>query len=346
MRIPIQNLYYLLCYAWQVPIPRATANMGIVDTHQPLDLLLHLLLGATTALLKNGLAQTYTEQTHTTANICGKLHPLETAILQHQNRPQAHCTFDVLQQNTLPNRVLKTTIGQLLKLPQLPKQALKKLLLLQQRLQHIEPINLTQALFEQLETYRYTNQRYYLVINICRLLYHNLLPNEAGKGYVFHDFRFDEQQMGRLFEAFVRNFYRQTLPNFSVFSEHLYWQTSNTNTATKQLLPRMKTDISLLSSSQKIIIETKFYSQTLQTHYQNQQIAKFQSSNLYQLFTYIKQSAQKQPQITHSGILLYPTVKLSLNEHFVTDGHLIRIVTLNLDQNWQLIHQHLLNMVQ
>ena len=46
-KIPIQNIYYILCYAWDIGELRNKVNVGIENCDTIANLLVHVLLNAT-----------------------------------------------------------------------------------------------------------------------------------------------------------------------------------------------------------------------------------------------------------------------------------------------------------
>jgi 5-methylcytosine-specific restriction enzyme subunit McrC len=105
----------------------------------------------------------------------------------------------------------------------------------------------------------------------------------------------------------------------------------------------MQTDISLISTKRKFVIDTKYYKSALQTYYDKDSI---RSNNLYQLFAYLKNLEPRGEENAHcEGILLYPTVETELNEECVIQGHRILFRTINLNQDWKNIHKDLLRIV-
>ena len=103
-------------------------------------------------------------------------------------------------------------------------------------------------------------------------------------------------------------------------------------------LPKMQTDISIKLGDRKLIIDAKYYTETLQKYYDTE---KIHSQHLYQLFAYLKN--QENPQA--EGILIYPTIEKSLSLVFTHEGHKIRIETLNLNQDWKGIRGDLLYII-
>ena len=56
--IPIQNIYYLLCYAWDLLEEADELAVGIEDLPRVEDLLARLLINGTRRLLRRGLIRT------------------------------------------------------------------------------------------------------------------------------------------------------------------------------------------------------------------------------------------------------------------------------------------------
>lgn len=87
--------------------------------------------------------------------------------------------------------------------------------------------------------------------------------------------------MARLFEDFVRNFYKKETPEYRVFLENINWEAGGDDLTH---LPLMQTDISIESQTRKIIMDTKYYQQSLMQYRGSQKLI---SGNLYQLFAYL-----------------------------------------------------------
>ena len=167
--------------------------------------------------------------------------------------------------------------------------------------------------------------------------------DEKTGSYKFRDFLRDERKMAKLFEDFVFNFYRIESSEFAVKKERIYWAASSETDPNLQLLPTMETDISLRDEKRTIIIDTKYYKNTLQTYYDSESI---HSGNLYQLFAYLKNLEPRGGNDAQAeGILLYPTVSRSLKEKYDMHGHRVRICTVDLAQDWKAIRSELLALV-
>jgi 5-methylcytosine-specific restriction enzyme subunit McrC len=72
MNIPIQNVYYLLCYAWNKMQEKDIVNVDTSTYDQLPDLLAKVLLTGCNRLFKQGLDRSYIESTELYPGIKGK----------------------------------------------------------------------------------------------------------------------------------------------------------------------------------------------------------------------------------------------------------------------------------
>jgi len=71
--IPIQNLYYLLCYSWNRLDEAELVDINIDEFDAPQDLLARILLSGTKKILKKGLDRNYQEYSEETSSIRGRV---------------------------------------------------------------------------------------------------------------------------------------------------------------------------------------------------------------------------------------------------------------------------------
>src|SRR5262245_17085794 len=90
--------------------------------------------------------------------------------------------------------------------------------------------------------------------------------------------------MARLFEAFVRNFYRLEQNVFEVRALKIKWDIDWADEEAKGYLPEMQTDVCLVSEQRKIILDCKYYKETLQQRHGRRSI---HSAHLYHLYAYL-----------------------------------------------------------
>ena len=107
--------------------------------------------------------------------------------------------------------------------------------------------------------------------------------DENTGSYKFRDFLRDERKMAKLFEDFVSNFFRIESSEFAVKKERIYWAASSETDPNLQLLPTMETDISLRDEERTIIIDTKYYKDTLELlNNKNEKLHVFPTNQYYQ----------------------------------------------------------------
>jgi 5-methylcytosine-specific restriction enzyme subunit McrC len=338
MSIPIENIYYLLCYAWNKLEEKERVAVSAETFREIIDLLAKVLINSTRILLKRGITRNYIDLTSEFAGIKGKLElhqTLKTHLLQKQ---RTICRFDEFSSNILVNRILITTLQHLLYTNSLDVNLRSEIKNLLWRFSDIEQIELSNKIFKQIKLDR-NNKFYEFVLNICYLIYENNLLNERTGKWQFNDFTRDEGKMSRLFEAFLRNFYSIEQKEYRVRRENIYWQFSADENHHLKFLPLMQTDITLENDWTKIVIDAKFYKDTLKTNYSAE---KIHSANLYQLFSYlIHQREKDEKTLTATGILLYPTIEQEYDLHFKFQSHSILVKTVNLNDNWRNIEKRL-----
>ncbi len=341
MQIPIQNIYYLLCYAWNKLEESEIVNVNEIDSTELIDLFAKVLSNSCSRLLKQGLDRYYVEHEDVIMGIKGKFNFSATIKQNVLPLSKTACIYDEFDYDILHNQILKTTIGKLLRTKNLDSSIKDELYKVYLKLPPISEIVIRKAMFNQIRLHR-NNYHYDFILKVCQIVNENLLIDESKGNYKFQDFTREEKAMARLFEAFVRNFYKIET-DFSVSSDSIKWQFESDNAEDLDMLPAMLTDITLQGKNKKIIIDTKYYKEAFQTRYDKQ---KINSSNLYQLFSYLKnQEMDSEITLNCEGILLYPSIQNDFVHSFKYENHKIRIMAINLNQDWQKIRTDLLKIV-
>ena len=339
VNIPIQNVYYLLCYAWDKLAERDVVAVEAIDSTTLADLFARVLINGTNHLLKRGFDRGYVSQHEWTGRLRGRICFQEAVSKNPQMTGRLPCDFDELSYNVLHNRILKATMRRLIRAQGLARECSEGLTQLCRMFSDIKDIELTSRLFGQVQLHR-NNQFYDFLLKVCDLIYRNLLVSEQPGSSKFMDFLRDQGQMATLFENFVRTFYR-VHTDFRVRREDIYWRWFAADQASGGLLPKMQTDISLTLGTRKIIIDCKFTPEATQKHYEAERL---RSEHLFQINAYMD-NLEGQGADSCEMMLLYPTVDSLLSADFTHNGHKISIRTINLDQPWQSIHQDLLALV-
>ncbi len=344
MSIPIQNIYYLLCYAWNKLDEKDLVNVQEGDSNELIDLFAKVLINGTTYLLKRGLDRYYVEENEDFRGIKGKLN-LDLSIKRNLLiQRKTHCSFDEFSHNILHNQILRTTIYKLIRTDGLDKDLKESLRQLLWKLSDIDLIEISSSSFTRVKLNK-NNYFYDFLLNICQIIHESIFINEETGNYKFRDFIRDENKMAYVFEEFVRNFYKIELDNCKVRREDIKWQLIPKNEESMNFLPKMQTDITIESKDQKFIIDTKYYKSTLQKH-SSYDVEKIHSNNLYQLFAYLK-NIENRSELDNNciGMLLYPTVDKEVNLDYRQNNQRVLIRTINLYKHWKDIRDDLLELV-
>ena len=356
-KIPIQNIYYILCYAWDLGEMRDKVNVGIEKCDSIANLLIHLLLNATEKLLKRGLAQGYTFLSSELFFIKGRIDICETLKNGKYRQGKVCCSHDELSYEILLNRIIYTTLRDSLKINGLSKQNAVRLISTIRKMPKMNRILLTDDVFKSIHLSR-NYISYQFILNICHLLNKSMLPNENKDGtWKFLDLLEDEQAMNRIFEKFLMNFYKHechhAFPEVSRtqirFQLTPYGMTFAKSTEEAyRLLPLMETDVTLFNplSKKKIILDAKYYKETLVSRYGKG--GKIRREHISQILSYVMNQENEDTFTKETkGILLYPTVDMEIDAsyQYKNTQHVIQICTVNLNQDWQLIEKRLKEIV-
>lgn len=150
--------------------------------------------------------------------------------------------------------------------------------------------------------------------------------------------------MCRLYEKFVLEYYRKHHPEFKACAKQIKWNIIEEETST-EMLPILQTDIYLTIGERTLIIDTKYYSKSLHSHYDKHTI---HSHNQNQILTYVLNHDRNHTGKT-DGILLYAKTQEEFQPEGQMkwhDGNMIYYRNLNLNQDFDGIKQQLENLVK
>ncbi|MDQ0884991.1 5-methylcytosine-specific restriction enzyme subunit McrC [Paenibacillus sp. V4I9] len=338
-KIPIRNLYYMLCYAWDRLKEKDEVTVNQEEDKDIYHLLTRILIIRLTALMKKGFYREYKPFHEESSTLRGKIDFPQSIRELSFHRSKMVITYDELSPNILHNQIIKSTLFALLKTKDLSVSYREQIMMIYPYLGDVSLLKLDYKLFQRVTLQR-GNMHYGFILNICKLLYQGLLINEDEGSYRFIDFERNHYKMAQLFEEFVRNFYRKELLTYKVSSDIIHWDVDDND---HSFLPVMKTDISLESETVKWIIDTKYSIETLSRHYDTE---KVKSANLYQLYAYLRNYERKLPQSKLlKGMLLYPKVDQSVDLVYRVSGHEVKVCTVDLSKNWRSIHERLLEII-
>lgn len=333
--IPIQNIYYMLSYAFQTLQAENYKDLAAENFHNTAELCAAILDKGIGIQLKHGLRRDYVSKSESLSTLQGKLNISESIKTQTMLKKQMICTYDEFSTNIQFNQIIKSTVLLLLKanITNSRKKSLRKLLLF---FSNVNEIDLHFVNWNQ--QYNRSNQNYQMLIGMCYLVYKGLLTTQNNGTTKLMDF-FDGQRMCRLYEKFLLEYYRKEHPELTANASQIAWQLDDTE---NQMLPRMQTDIMLSKNNNILIIDAKYYSHMTQQQYG---IHTLHSNNLYQIFTYVKNKEFELRNYEHtvSGMLLYAQTDEDIipNNTYHMSGNQISVLALDLNQDFSKISRTL-----
>lgn len=338
--IPIHNIYYMLSYAFQVLKEQGYKSLETEQFHNMGELCAAILYKGISIQLKRGLGKEYIPETETLSTLRGKIDFSDSIKTNVMHKQQLTCSFEEFTENSLMNRIIKTTMLVLLRsdISRDQKRGLRKLLVFFAGIEQMDVHSINWHF-----QYNRNNQNYRLLIGICNLVLKGLLQTNTEGSSKLMDF-LDERRMYRLFEKFILEYYRKEIPQIKANSSQVDWQLDDNF---DEMLPIMQTDIMLSHRDKTLIIDAKYYSRTTQSQHNAQTI---HSANLYQIFAYVKNKEAELTGAPHevSGMLLYAKT----DDNFLPDrtyrmsGNKISVRTLDLDCNFPAIKEQLNSITQ
>ena len=336
--IPIENIYYLLAYAWDLFQETDEMAVGASNCPDIHNLLATVLVNGVRTLHRRGIDKGYCHTVEMTPRLRGRIDVIASYRRLSHLSGTMMCEFDELTTDTLPNRIIKSTF-RLLQIPSSPltKQNRVQVRLAVDQFHGISEIPLSRRTFARVQLHR-NNRHYRLLLSICRLIVECFLPDENQDGRRFRDLLDNEMLMNRIFEKFVRNFARRHCEDAKVGVSHIKWH-GEWDDEFDSLLPTMKTDVTLERSDRTTILDCKYYKEALVASFEK---ARVRSEHLYQLNAYLQNSSIREPAKVFDGVLLYPSVNThKLHATFKLLGNNVNVETINLDQPWQVIESEL-----
>lgn len=322
--IRIHNIYYMLAYAFQVLREQRYRDVATEEFANTAELCAAMLTCGISSQLKRGLGREYVDRTEALSFLRGKIEVSESVKTRSVLRQQMVYSYDELSVDTLMNRILKATCWLLLRsdISKARKKELKRLMVF---FADVGDIDLARVDWHM--RFDRNNQTYRMLMSVCWLVTKGLLQTQANGSSRLMDF-LDDQRMSRLYEKFVLEYYRREHPELSADASYIRWALDD---SFGDMLPAMKSDITLTRGSAVLIIDAKYYSHTMQQQYDKRSV---HSGNLYQIFTYVKNKEAELAGADHevSGMLFYARTdeEIQPDATYHMSGNRISVRTLDL----------------
>lgn len=347
--VPIKNIYYMLSYAFINLQKQEYKKLETEDFENIADLCAEILYMGILELIKRGLNRVYIEKQESLPTVRGKIDINESLKVKNKINKKLSCIYEDFSINSYLNQILKSVLILLLK-QDIKNERKKKL---RKILYYFKDVDVLQIkLIKWNFQYNRNNKIYEMLIGICELVVYGLLQKDSdGQKKFTH---FTDKQMEKLYEKFILEYYRKEFKKsdikekIDVSSKKIKWGVLE-DEKTDSFLPNMQSDIMITTDDKILIIDAKYYSKIKQKKY-DYDITKYNSSNLYQIFTYvknkdyeIKNNNAKQKEVL--GLLLYAETKdeVKVNSKYKICENIISIRSLNLNLDFKDIRTKLNN---
>jgi len=319
--IRIQNIYYMLAYAFQILREQTYSHIATEEFKNTADMFSSILIIGLSIQIKRGLNREYIEEKETLRSLRGKIDVTNSIKKQTLIKQQLVCNYDEFSINSYKNQIIKTTVELLMRsdIPLLKKRELRMLMLFFKDVKTLDPYRINWNL-----QYNLNNQTYRLLISICYLVIKGLIQTTSDGKLKIMGF-LDEQRMSKLYERFILEYFKKEYPQIKAAASQIEWALDD---EINTMLPTMKSDITLSYDNRSLIIDAKYYANSTQLHFD---VRTIHSNNLYQIFTYVKNKSAQSGNV--SGMLLYAKTEefIQPNQRFKMSGNTICVSTLDLD---------------
>lgn len=331
--INIQNIYCMLAYAFRSLKPDGYQDLSNEAFDNVHSLLATIFSQGLAAQIKRGLHREYIRHNESSFAPRGKIILSETMRSYPVNKLVSYEVDDFSEESYF-NRILKTTAELMRKCDDIKietKKSLKKSLLF---LSSVDALPVNQIQWRRL-TFNRNNQSYKMLLNLCYLYIEGLILTEQNGKIKFMKF-IDDQKVSKLYERFILEYYKRHFPCLHPSASEIEWVSDD---SIIEFLPHMKSDVTLHYKDKTLIIDAKYYGQSMQSNFD---VKTVHSNNLYQIFTYVKNKDATQSGNV-SGMLLYAKTDEDITPDFdyKLSGNSIGVHTLDLNVPFETISAYL-----
>lgn len=340
--ISIRNVYLMMAYAFKAIRSDGNARIAGERFDHLHDLFAEILVLGVGAQIKRGIHRDYLHRSDEIATVRGRIDVTRTIGTRSTTRGRLVCEFDEYEPDTPHNRALKSVIVLLVRHGDVKvarKDALRRLL------PYLDAVTLVapKSIRWDTLTYHRANATYRLLLGVCELIVRGLLPShDAGTNKLTS--WVSDDAMSSLYERFLREYYTVHHPELAPRASAVAWDYDDASALGAKQLPAMRTDVTLRSKQHTLIIDAKYYSQSMQVSRWGK--STVHSANLYQMLSYVKnQDTRRDGSV--SGLLLYARTDAAEQPDLdvVVQGNRLGARTLDLNQPWEYVSAQLEGLV-
>ena len=336
--IVIRNVYVMMAYAFRDIHQNGQDRFASEDFDTIHDLFAEILIRGIGSQVKRGLHRDYRRRSEELATVRGRIDLTRTSAALSMVRGRVVCEFDEYDLDTLHNRILKCVMILLIRQGSVSRErqdALRRLLPYFDSVEQVAPVSIR---WSQLSFSR-SSAPYRMLMGTCELVIRGLLPTEDPGANSLLSWVADEQ-MSSLYERFLLEYFRLHHPDLSPSAAKVQWDLDGEASSGMEQLPAMYTDITLRRGGRTVIIDAKYYSESMQVSQYGK--SSVRSAHIYQIHSYTK-NADVGRDGSVSGMLLYASTDAGLQPDLdvTIQGNRIAARTLDLNLQWDALRAQL-----
>lgn len=321
-----RNLYYLLAYAFRIR-PDGYAAMGSEEFDNHLDVMASVIGHAMDSVIRKGMIRSYTPHSETTSKPHGRIDLRESIRTLSLPNNRVVCDFELYDHFTYENRIVASTIRNLITDPDLNKDVRANLRHTIRAMGDPGTVDIRTVDWSRVQTPR--DRDFAMALNACRLIAECEIPKEDGEGKKVPRFLSQDKE-SRLYEEFVRGYFCVEHPRIYRSQRNMKWDVPEESS--NDFIPSMEMDILLHSKKKALIIDTKCYDRILAD---NMGHKTYRSTHIYQIKAYVHHWKYKNPSDITEGLLLYAyNGKEKFGQTSILDGDTIHFRSLDLNGEW------------
>lgn len=333
--IQIKNIFYMLSYAFRVLKQTNYKHIEEENFENADNLILEILCTGIANQIKQGLKKDYTLIGDYQKSPKGKIIISKSINSISKKSRDLFCEFDLFSENIQINQILKTTLVKSFSSLLIDKTRKQKIKSLLPYFDEIDVIDYKNIVWNKIQLDN-NSQNYVLLLNLCKLIFDNLIISEkdGNKKHII----FSDEQLKMVFQNFVLNYYREYIQKNNIqdaFAKPLIVNRAYGDMLNEEgiyFLPKLQTDIVLKMQDNVLIIDTKYYERVLSEYHGK---LSFNRDNLFQIHEYVNQYSYNNPNLTVSGMLLYAktseNIHPNLSDNEMGHNYYIRSLDLNVE---------------
>lgn len=327
----VRNVYHLMSYAFNAVDVREYRALETEEFSGMDDLLAAILLLGIESQRRRGLERDYQPVEEQGWRIKGRIDMGRTMRLQMSGRPEAAYVFDEYTEDTLCNRILKTSALILSGSGEVARDRRRRLHGALAYLQRVSPIADPARIPWSRLGYHRGNRSYRLLMGVCRLvIQRQLMGARSGESRlaVFDD----RQAFSALFERFLLNYYRRHFSGLDPRGQ----REIRPGPDAPPFLPAMYEDVVLTHGGRTLIIDAKCYGKIFSMRFDQPRLS---AEHVRQIFYYATHTGT--PEDTSALLVYAGTEEDHVAETWRDQGYGMGCVTLDLNRGFAEIREQL-----